>query len=112
MSNAGELHFTLDRAKFFEIGRVLQRNWRTVDLGPVTFNAQPGKLTIMTSRGGGEIPCDGTGQVAAELSASQFRRLITSRFRERAPSGLMKLTFRPEFGEVAIDVAGVKARFL
>jgi|ERR1051325_1689030 hypothetical protein len=107
-----DLNFTLDRAKFFEIGRVLQRNWRTADLGPVTFTVQAGKLTIMSRRGGGEIPCESTGEIAAELSASQFRSLITSCFREKSPSGSMKLTFRPEFGEVAIDVAGVKARFL
>jgi len=110
MSKVEEMHFTLDRAMFFEIGRVLQRNWRVADLGSVSLSVKGGKLTIMTERGGGEIDCEGGGQVSAQLSASQFRKLITAE-REKHPSGKMQLTFRPEFAEVATDVAGVKARF-
>jgi hypothetical protein len=107
----GEIHFWLDRAKFFEIGRVLQKNWHSSDLGHVTISVQAGKLTIMTKRGGGEISCEGAGEISARLYAPAFRNLIASRGHEKSPSGKMKFTFRPQFGEVAIDIAGVKARF-
>lgn len=111
MCNDEDIHFWLDRAKFFEVGRVLQKNWRLSDLGPVSMSVQAGKLTIMSKRGGGEIACEGAGEISALLTATAFRRLIVSKGREKSPSGRMKLTFRPQFGEVAIDVAGVKARF-
>jgi hypothetical protein len=45
------------------------------------------------------------------MTATAFRRLIVSKGKERAPYGRTKLTFRPKFGEVAIDMAGIKARF-
>jgi hypothetical protein len=45
------------------------------------------------------------------LKAKAFCTLVTSRFREKAPTGPMKLTFRPELKEVAVEGAGVKARF-
>lgn len=111
MCNSEDIHFWLDRAKFFEIGRILQKNWHSSDLGQVSLSVQAGKLTIMSKRGGGEIACEGAGEVSAHLTAPAFRRLIASKGHEKSPSGRMKLTFRPQFGEVAIDVAGVKARF-
>jgi hypothetical protein len=111
MGNNEEIHFLLDRAKFFEIGRVLQKNWHSSDLGQVSMSVRAGKLTIMSKRGGGEIACEGVGEISAHLTAIEFRRLITSKRREKSPSGKMKLTFRPQFGELAIDVAGVKASF-
>ena len=110
MSNDKNIHFWTDRAKFFEIGRVLRRNWRSSNLGPVSLTVRHGNLTIMSKCGGGEIECEGVGEVSAELTDTAFRSLINSRRREIAPSGRMKLTFRPQFGEVAIDVAGVKAQ--
>jgi hypothetical protein len=111
MSNDGDLHFWLDRAKFFEIGRVLHKNWRLSDLGPVSISVRAGQLTIMSKCGGGEIACEGDGAISALLTATAFRRLIVSKGNERAPYDRMKLTFRPKFGEVAIEVEGVKARF-
>ena len=33
MSQSGEIHFWLDRAKFFAIGRSLQRNFKPSELG-------------------------------------------------------------------------------
>lgn len=61
--------------------------------------------------GGSEIPIIGQGKVCAELTARAFCTLITARFREKAPSGLMTLVFRPALKEVATGDAGVRAKF-
>jgi len=111
MKQNQEITFTLDKAKFFEAGRILQRNWRVADLGPVSFSVRQGKLAIISKRGGTEIACEGTGEIQAELTASQFRKLIIAGRHEKSPTGTMKLVFRPEFGEVATDLAGAKALF-
>lgn len=111
MNEKKEIQFWLDREKFFEIGRVLQKNWHSSNLGEVSITVKNGKLIIMSQRGGGEIPCEGAGEITARLAAPQFRKLITARRLEKKPSGKMQIVFRPQFDEVAIDVAGVKAKF-
>ncbi|HEV2209627.1 MAG TPA: hypothetical protein VG167_12680 [Verrucomicrobiae bacterium] len=111
MSKRAEITIMVDRAKFFEIGRTLQRNWSGKYLGPVTFSTNQGKLTIMSKRGGGELACTPNTQISAELSPADFRKLITAGRREKSPSGPMTLTFRPAPGQLAIDIAGIRARF-
>ena len=111
MSEKTEIHFWLDREKFFEVGRVLQKNWHSSNLGEVSFTVKDGKLLILSKRGGAEIPCEGAGEISARLAAPQFRKLITAGRLDKKPSGKMQIVFRPQFGEVAIDVAGVKAKF-
>jgi|ERR1022692_1912833 hypothetical protein len=111
MSESKEVAVWLDRAKFFEVGRVLQKNWHRSDLGFVSLTVSHCKLTIMSKRGGAEIDCDGVAMISAKLTASEFRKLIISYRHGKAPTGRMQLVFRLEFGEIAIDVAGVKANF-
>ena len=111
MPEVNEIQFWLDREQFFTVGRVLKKNWYKSDLGDVTFTVKGGKFLIESKRGGAEIPCEGIGEISARISARQFHSLIASRGHEKKPSGKMKFVFRPEFGEVAIDVAGVKAKF-
>lgn len=112
MNQAEEIHIWLDRAEFFEIGRVLQRNWSGDYLGPVRFSVSDGKLSITSRRGGGEIPCESADRISAELRPQDFRRLITANRSEKQPSGRMRLTFRPSLCQVAIDVAGVNASYV
>jgi len=80
-------------------------------LGAVSLRVHEGKLRIDSKWGGSEIPVIGRGEVCAELTAKAFCSLITVRFREKAPSGIMTLTFRPVLKEVATDDAGVRAKF-
>jgi hypothetical protein len=69
-------------------------------------------MWVLSSRwGGGEIPCQGEGEVTATLKAKSYCALVTSRFREKAPSGPMKIVFRPALKEVAVAGVGVKAKF-
>ncbi len=106
-----DFHIWLDREQFFTVGRILKKNWHVSDLGEVCFKVAAGKLLISSQRGGAEIPCEGVGEITAIISARQYWSLIASRGHEKKPSGRMELVFRPEFGEVAIDVAGIKAKF-
>ena len=111
-ANASEPRFTLDRGKFFSVGRALQRGFGKALLGVVTIQVHDGTLTIDSEWGGSEISCTGHGEVLVELTAPAFCKLITPRFRERAPSGIMTLSFRPSLKEIATDDAGVRAKFL
>lgn len=111
MSEPDTLVFTLESADFFSVGRALQRAIGKSLLGDVTLEVKDGILTITSSWGGSQIRCTGTGEVTATLKAKAFCTLITSRFREKAPTGPMRLTFRPGLKEVAVEAAGVKAKF-
>jgi hypothetical protein len=44
------------------------------------------------------------------LTATAFCRLIITQFLEKSPAGRMQLVFRPQLGDLAIDMAGGKAR--
>jgi hypothetical protein len=70
-----------------------------------------GALIISSQWGELEMPCVGDGEVAVEITAKSFCSLITTRYREKAPSGRMELVFRPALREMAIDRTGVKATF-
>lgn len=111
MNSPENLIFVTESSEFYSIGRALQRALGKSNLGEVTLEISQGKLTIDSRWGGGQIACTGNGEIAASLSATAFCSLITSRFREKAPSGPMKLLFRPELKEVAVDGAGVKCKF-
>lgn len=111
MNEPDTLSFILESADFFSIGRALQRAIGKSLLDDVVLQIGDGILTISTRWGGGEIPCKGEGSVTVTLKAKAYCTLVTSRFREKAPSGPMKIIFRPTLKEVAVDGAGVKARF-
>ena len=111
MNEPDNLVFTLESADFFSVGRVLQRAIGKSLLGEVTLEVENQVLTVTSQWGGSQIPCSGPGEITATVKAKAFCTLITSRFREKAPSGPMKLAFRPILKEVAVDGAGVKAKF-
>ena len=111
MSEPDTLIFTLESADFFSIGRALQRAIGKSLLDDVILQVGDGTLTISTRWGGGEIPCKGEGSVTATLKAKAYCTLVTSRFREKAPAGPMKIIFRTRLKEVAVEGAGVKAKF-
>jgi len=111
MSSPPALTFHLDRELFFQIGRALQRGIGKKMLVNVSLSVSDGQLHIRSDWGGGQIPCRGRGEVAVELSAKAFCSLITTRFREKAPSGIMEITFDQEQREVSIDHAQVYAKF-
>ena len=102
----------LDRGLFFQVGRVLQRSFDKSRLGKVTLRLSGGVLWIESECGGGSIACSGNAKIIAELSATAFCRLITTRYREKSPRGEMTIRFNPSLGEISIDRAGVKANFL
>jgi len=106
-----DLNFNVDRSDFFRVGRALQRGIGKTLLGTVKMEIRDGSLTISSQWGGAQMRCQGAGEVAVEIRAKAFCSLITTRYREPAPSGSMKLIFRPQTREVAIDRAGVKAKF-
>lgn len=111
MNEPGALVFILESADFFSAGRVLQRAIGKSLLGEVTFEVENQVLTVTSNWGGSRIPCSGSGEIKATVKAKAFCTLVTSRFREKAPTGPMRLAFRPILKEVAVDGAGVKAKF-
>ena len=111
MNEPGTLVFTLESADFFSVGRAFQRAVGKDLLDDVTLEVENQVLTVTSRWGGSQIACTGTGKITAILKAKNFCTLITTRHREKAPAGPMKLTFRPALKEVAVDTAGVKARF-
>jgi hypothetical protein len=111
VNDGTELRFIVDRGEFFRIGRALQRGFGKSLLGRVTVDVRAGVLNISSEWGAGQIACEGNGDVSAQLGAKAFCDLITTRFREGSPSGKMELVFRPATRELAIDRAGVKAKF-
>lgn len=102
----------LDRGLFFQVGRALQRGFGKSMLGTVTLRLSGGVLWIGSECGGGSIACSGNARMIVEMSAKSFCQLITTRYREKSPSGEMTIKFDPDLGEVSIDRAGVKAKFL
>lgn len=110
MPEADELIFKLDRASFFHIGRALHRGIGSSLFGKVRFTVRDGTLLVESDWVGGEIPCTGKGTISAEATAKAFCALITTR-REKEPSGIMELVFRPALKEIAIDRRGIKARY-
>jgi|GEM_PF-2724020 len=111
MSEPDTLVFILESADFFSVGRALQRAIGKSLLGEVTLEVENQILTVNSRWGGSQMPCTGIGQITATLKAKAFCTLVTTRFREKAPGGPMKLTFRPDLKEVAVEDAGVKAKF-
>ncbi len=111
MSEPNTLVFILESADFFSVGRALQRAMGKSLLDDVTLEVENQVLTVNSRWGGSQIPRTGIGEITDTLKAKAFCTLVTSRFREKAPTGPMKLTFRPELKEVAVEGAGVKARF-
>ncbi len=111
MSEPGTLVFTLESTSLYSVGRTLQRAIGKSLLGDVTLEVEKQVLTVTSRWGGSQMPCTGNGEITATLKAKAFCTLVTTRFREKAPSGPMKLTFRPALKEVAVDGAGVKAKF-
>ena len=111
MSEPDEMLFTLERSSFFSVGRALQRGIGKSLLGHVMLKVRDGILTISSGWGGSQMPCAGSGEVSVTITARAFCSLVASHFREKVPSGRMKLVFRPKLREVAIDAAGVKAKF-
>jgi hypothetical protein len=111
MSEPDTLVFILESADFFSVGRVLQRAIGKSMLDDVTLEVENQVLTVTSRWGGSQMPCTGMGEITATLKAKAFCTLVTTRFREKAPTGPMKLTFRPALKEVAVDGAGVKAKF-
>lgn len=111
MTESDNLIFTLESSDFFSIGRILQRAIGKDLLDDVTLEVRNGILVVTSRWGGGEIPCAGEGEIKARLNAKAYCALITSRFREKAPSGPMKIVFRPALKEVAVAGVGVKTKF-
>ncbi len=102
-----DVSIELDREPFFQIGRALQRGLGKGKLGCVTLSAKDGVLTIESDWGGSRIPCT----KGPAVSATAFCALITTRYREKQPSGVMTIVFRPKLKEIGIDLIGVKAHF-
>jgi hypothetical protein len=111
MNEAAEISVEVDREIFFRIGRALQRAIPKNLLGDVVLSVHVQTLTINSDWGGGEIACTGGSDTEARLTATAFCKLITSRFRETRPHGVMSIVFRPSLKEVAIDRIGVRAKF-
>lgn len=112
MNSPAPLKFHLDRELFFKIGRALQRGIGKGMLGLVNLSIEDGHLLIDSDWGGGRIACRGHGSVSVQLRAKAFCSLITTRFREKSPTGEMEIVFTRGLKEVSIDRAGVKAKFL
>ena len=102
----------LDRGLFFQVGRALQRGFGKSMLRTVTLRLSGGLLWIGSECGGSSIACSGNARIIVEMSAKAFCQLITTRYREKSASGEMTIKFDPSLGEVSIDRAGVKAKFL
>src|SRR5216684_5437160 len=106
MKEPSETRVTVDRAKFFSVGRALQRGIGKSLLGKVSVEVSNGVLIISSDWGGSAMPCVGHGNAAVEVTAKAFCSIITTRHREKAPCGRMEIVFRPSLREIAIDEAG------
>jgi len=111
MNEPGNMEFTLESEDFFSVGRILQRAIGKSLLDDVTLCVRDGSLTVTSRWGGGAIPCTGEGHVTVTLKAKAYCTLITSRYREKALTAMMKIIFRPALKEVAVEGAGVKDKF-
>lgn len=108
--NPAEYRYTLDRALFFQIGRALQRGIGKKMLGEISLSVRDGRLEIDSEWGGGQIPCRGAGEISANMNAKAFCTLITTRFREKSPSGEMLIIFNPGTKEISIDKGGARGK--
>jgi len=106
------MKYYFDRELFFHIGRALQRGIGKKALGVVFLSVSEGHLVIESDWGGGRIPCRGPGDIAVKLSSKAFCSLITTRYREKTPTGKMELAFDREQREVCIDRTRVHATYL
>jgi hypothetical protein len=104
-----ERKYTVDKALFLQIGRILQKSFKRSWLGKVELSVSGGHLTIDCEMGGGVVPCKGDGKASAALSATSFVTLLAAHGREKNPTGEIPLVFRLDPPEVAVDKAGVKA---
>ena len=80
-------------------------------MGDVTLEVKDRFFIVNSRWGGSQIPCTSEGKATTTEKARAFCTMETTRFLEKAPSGPMKLSFRPALKEVAVDSAGVKAKF-
>jgi hypothetical protein len=104
-----EIKYTIDKARFLQIGRILQKSFKRSELGKVDLSVSGGHLTIDCEMGGGVVSCLGEGKVSAAMSASSFVMLIKAYAAEKNPTGEMPLVFRTDPPEVAVERAGVRA---
>lgn len=96
----GALLVTVDRAAFLSAGRALQRGFKASELGIVSIRIFDGKMTIETSSGGTEITCQATTKVFAELSAMNFKKIISAHGHERDLSEPLDIAFHPKDGQI------------
>lgn len=111
MTKRATYTIVVESAPFLGIGRMVQRGFGKRARGEVRLTVAEGQLTIEVNCGGGEIACEGDGEISAALIASSFCTLFTSRFREKAPSGPLEVLFLPGPGEVAVAGTRVRAKF-
>ena len=106
-----EITVSVDQTQFLEFLRVYWRIRHTFRASKVILALGGGHLTIGFSGGGCALACDCSETLVAELTGISFGKLASKHIRQKPKRNeTMELTFRPEFGEVATQLAGVKAR--
>jgi len=105
------VHVVVDKATFLEVGRVFKRFYRPAGSRKVIFTLGNGVLRIEFNGGGCELRCDNTQDLVAEITAKSFAGFVADYRYEKSIEGTITLTFRPEFGEFATQLAGGKAKF-
>jgi hypothetical protein len=104
------IHVTVDRAQFLEVGRVLKRVYRYTGK-QVVLTLGNSRLLIEFTGGGCELPCETPENLVAEVTTKSFVGIIAAYSRDKSPDKTIKLTFRPELGEFATPLAGAKAKY-
>jgi len=101
----------VDKAAFFETGRVFKRVFRA-RAANVVLTLRKNWLRIEFYGGGCELKCESPHNLDLEIKKGLFSAIISAYSKEKSFTGKIPLTFRPELGEFATPLAGAKAKYL
>jgi hypothetical protein len=104
------IRITVNGGEFYSFVRAMKRGYRAREMGEVVMSVCDGKLTVECGRGGCVLSCNYTPRVTARLSGGNFAALA-SLVRDAKATGPLVIVFRPELGQVALPLVGVKAKF-
>jgi hypothetical protein len=107
---SGDIEITVDRAKFLEVARMLQRNRRAFHAAKVMLALENGELRIEFENGGCVLPCACPQRLTAVMAAPKFAGIAVEHRHEKTADQTIQLTFRPNDGIFATRLAGVKAK--
>ena len=111
MPTPKEIEFYVDEEQFLTFARAIKKGFRASELGWVEMEVKDGKMTLSTAKAGSVLACIGRGTVIGRVAMGNLAKLATAHKKPKGKTKPLRLAFRPEFGEMATEFAGVKAHF-